>query len=116
MLCYLLFLQCILQVLGDFYQNEKLFPEAIKQYKQVLAIDSWNLSAKYKIESDDFNDTDDVEDIKKTDFGIVFGFGTEFGNICIDGRYEMGLTSIDDSDDNLDVKNRVFSFMLGYMF
>ncbi|RKX83809.1 MAG: hypothetical protein DRP58_08140 [Spirochaetes bacterium] len=35
--------------LGDFYQNEKLFPEAIKQYKQVLAIDSWNLSAKYKL-------------------------------------------------------------------
>ncbi len=35
--------------LGDFYQNEKMFPEAIKQYRQVLAIDPWNLSAKYKL-------------------------------------------------------------------
>ncbi len=35
--------------LGDFYQNEKMFPEAIEQYRQVLAIDPWNLSAKYKL-------------------------------------------------------------------
>jgi tetratricopeptide (TPR) repeat protein len=35
--------------LGDFYQNEKMFPEAIDQYSQVLAIDPWNLSAKYKL-------------------------------------------------------------------
>jgi len=35
--------------LGDFYQSEKMFPEAINQYRQVLAIDSWNLSAKYKL-------------------------------------------------------------------
>ncbi|MCD6397666.1 MAG: hypothetical protein J7L71_09005, partial [Spirochaetaceae bacterium] len=35
--------------LGDFYQNQKMFPEAIKQYRQVLAIDPWNLSAKYKL-------------------------------------------------------------------
>ncbi|MEA1911289.1 MAG: tetratricopeptide repeat protein, partial [Spirochaetota bacterium] len=35
--------------LGDFYQNEKMFPEAINQYRQVLAVDPWNLSAKYKL-------------------------------------------------------------------
>ena len=35
--------------LGDFYQNDKMFPEAIDQYRQVLAIDPWNLSAKYKL-------------------------------------------------------------------
>jgi len=35
--------------LGDFYQNEKKYPEAINQYRQVLAIDPWNLSAKYKL-------------------------------------------------------------------
>jgi tetratricopeptide (TPR) repeat protein len=35
--------------LGDFYQNDKMFPEAIDQYEQVLAIDPWNLSAKYKL-------------------------------------------------------------------
>lgn len=35
--------------LGDFYQNEGQFPEAIEQYRQVLKIDPWNLSAKYKL-------------------------------------------------------------------
>ncbi len=35
--------------LGDFYQNDKMFPEAIDQYRQVLAIDPWNLSARYKL-------------------------------------------------------------------
>jgi len=35
--------------LGDFYQKEKMFPEAINQYQQVLSIDPWNLSAKYKL-------------------------------------------------------------------
>ncbi len=35
--------------LGDFYQNDKMFNEAIKQYRQVLAIDPWNLSAKFKL-------------------------------------------------------------------
>ena len=35
--------------LGDFYQNDNMFPEAIDQYRQVLAIDPWNLSARYKL-------------------------------------------------------------------
>ena len=35
--------------LGDFYQKEDKFPEAIEQYRQVLKIDPWNLSAKYKL-------------------------------------------------------------------
>ncbi len=35
--------------LGDFYQKEDKFPEAIGQYRQVLKIDPWNLSAKYKL-------------------------------------------------------------------
>ncbi len=35
--------------LGDFYQNQKLYPEAIDQYKQVLAVEPWDISAKYKL-------------------------------------------------------------------
>ncbi len=35
--------------LGDFYQNQKKYPEAIVQYKQVLAIEPWDISAKYKL-------------------------------------------------------------------
>ncbi|MBB6480591.1 tetratricopeptide repeat protein [Spirochaeta isovalerica] len=35
--------------LGDFYYNEKMYSEGIAQYEQVLAIDPWNLSAKFKL-------------------------------------------------------------------
>jgi tetratricopeptide (TPR) repeat protein len=35
--------------LGDFYYNEKMYPEAISQYEQVLAVDPWNQSAKFKL-------------------------------------------------------------------
>ncbi|MBI9098944.1 MAG: hypothetical protein JEY91_10735 [Spirochaetaceae bacterium] len=35
--------------LGDFYYNEKMYSKSINQYKQVLAIDPWNLSAKFKL-------------------------------------------------------------------
>lgn len=35
--------------LGDFYQNQKQYPRAIDQYKQVLAIEPWDISAKYKL-------------------------------------------------------------------
>ncbi len=35
--------------LGDFYQNQKEYPEAIAQYRQVLAIEPWDISAKYKL-------------------------------------------------------------------
>ncbi len=35
--------------LGDFYQSQKMYPEAIDQYKQVLAIEPWDISAKYKL-------------------------------------------------------------------
>ncbi len=35
--------------LGDFYQTRKEYPEAIAQYRQVLAIEPWNISAKYKL-------------------------------------------------------------------
>lgn len=35
--------------LGDFYYNEKDYIQAISQYKQVLSVDPWNLSAKFKL-------------------------------------------------------------------
>ncbi len=35
--------------LGDFFQTQKEYPEAIAQYRQVLAIEPWNISAKYKL-------------------------------------------------------------------
>ena len=35
--------------LGDFYYNEKMYEQGISQFEQVLAVDPWNLSAKFKL-------------------------------------------------------------------
>lgn len=35
--------------LGDFYYNQQQYGNAIDQYEQVLAIDPWNLSAKFRL-------------------------------------------------------------------
>lgn len=57
------------------------------------------------------------EDMKSTDFGLIFGGGIDFafgtGNFLVDFRYSMGLSSI---YENEDVKNTVISIMVGYYF
>ena len=69
----------------------------------------------------------DYEDIKTTDFGLVFGVGAVWNDkFTIDARYSLGLTSIDDTakDDEeawiesppYDLKNNVISVMVGYSF
>ena len=63
----------------------------------------------------------DLKDVTKgTDVGIVFGGGVGFavgsGTMTFDGRYTMGMSSIDDSGDDEDVKNSNISFMVGYGF
>lgn len=62
----------------------------------------------------------DIEDIASFEFGIAFGAGVTFDmgsfSIVVDGRYAMGMTTIDDSDDNLDVKNQGFIAMAGIGF
>lgn len=60
-------------------------------------------------------------DVKSTDFGAVLGAGLEYGlgttAILVDGRLGLGLTSIADSEGfDFDVKNRVFSLLIGVSF
>lgn len=62
--------------------------------------------------------TEDIEDmVKTTDIGGVIGggFTVDVGpvNLFIDGRWTFGFSSIDDSGDDLDVKNSNISFMGG---
>ena len=65
----------------------------------------------------------DGEDVKEffkgTDFGVVIGAGVDFdlgtGKVTLDARYNLGLTSLDDTDD-ADVKNSGISVMVGYLF
>jgi len=76
----------------------------------------------------------DISDgIKSIDFGLVFGAGMDVdlgsAKLTVDGRYTLGLISVDDSladslgftmvDDSLadlDMKNSVISIMIGYAF
>jgi hypothetical protein len=61
---------------------------------------------------------DDLQGVKDTDFGVVLGGGVDFGlkkgKIVFDARYGLGLTTLGEED--IDAKNNVFSFLLGYSF
>jgi hypothetical protein len=67
---------------------------------------------------------DDVSDIadstKSTDLGLVFGGGVDYalgeGNLIFDVRYALGLSTIDGSTVEEDVKNTGIIFKLGYGF
>lgn len=79
------------------------------------------LSAKVKGEAGGFSGEVDVKDVyKSTDFGAVVGagIGIPVGNnmLNFDFRYHQGLTSIDDSGEDLDEKNRGFSINAAFGF
>ncbi len=65
-------------------------------------------------------EVDIKDEIKSIDFGLAFGAGVGFeitqGTITLDARYTLGLTSVDDTDDELDMKNGVISIMGGFSF
>jgi hypothetical protein len=57
---------------------------------------------------------------RSIDVGITFGADVEIplgsGNFVIDGRGVVGLSSFDDSEANLDFRNRILALMVGYRF
>ena len=79
-----------------------------------------NLNAKYEMEVVGQTIEGDMKDfgmdIKSTDFGLVFGAGVNFGKISVDARYNLGLSDIPDTEEDVDIKNSVISIMLGYSF
>lgn len=50
------------------------------------------------------------------DFGLVLGAGIDASRLTFDGRYTWGLTSIANTpvEDDVQVKNRTFSLMIGF--
>lgn len=68
-----------------------------------------------EVNCDDFDE--EGISFKDTDFGLAFGAGLDFpagrATVTLDGRYTLGLSSIDDSGQDADVKNRAFAAMLG---
>ena len=80
----------------------------------------FNMSAKSKIEAGGQTFEEDIEDVASTDFGLVFGGGIGFpvgnGELGLDIRYILGLSTIDDSAEKADIKNSVINFNLYYGF
>jgi len=61
---------------------------------------------------------DDCPDdlVKGTDFGLLFGGGLEYGRFALTARYLLGLTSLDDTGSDADIKNRVVTVLAGFRF
>lgn len=61
---------------------------------------------------------DEDEEITSTDFGLAAGAGLTFGigraALVIDGIYNLGLRSLDDSSDDLSIKARAFMITAGF--
>lgn len=77
----------------------------------------FNMSAESYYEDEVY----DIEDqVKSTDVGLVFGGGFDYatckGKLIFDARYAFGLSTIDDTEDEDDVKNTGVIFMVGYGF
>ena len=61
--------------------------------------------------------SEDLDTVASTDFGLVFGIGANFQKFLIEGRYDLGLSNINDDDTDPRIRNNtVFQLMLGYGF
>ncbi|MDH5173815.1 MAG: PorT family protein [Elusimicrobiota bacterium] len=80
------------------------------------------LTGKSKLESAAGSEEADIEGLKSTDFGLVFGGGIDFalgrGKFTVDARYTLGLitTREPEEGEEIDIKNGVISLMVGYSF
>lgn len=79
------------------------------------------LSAKDKVEAGTVTQETDIKDnTKGTDIGLVFGTSADipltFGKFAVDLRYNLGLSSVDDTAAKLDLLNRSFAITVGFAF
>lgn len=81
----------------------------------------FNMTAKSKVEFDgESQENDFKDDTKSTEFSLAFGGGVGFpvgnGELGVDIRYILGMSTFDDSSDPWDLKNNVINFNLYYGF
>ena len=81
----------------------------------------FNMTAKSKVEFDgETQENDFKDDTKSTEFSLAFGGGLGFpvgnGELGVDIRYILGMSTFDDSSDPWDLKNNVINFNLYYGF
>jgi len=81
----------------------------------------FNMTAKSKVEFDGETQENDFKDeTKSTEFSLAFGGGVGFpvgnGELGVDIRYILGMSTFDDSSDPWDLKNNVINVNLYYGF
>ncbi|MFZ1946887.1 MAG: porin family protein [bacterium] len=80
---------------------------------------AFKLSATWEGTENDVPFDEDIEDVKGTDLGLIIGGGVGFPfmnrTAMLEGRYDLGLTTIVDVED-VDVKNNVISVLVGIAF
>lgn len=98
-------------IMAKYYVTEGLSIEAGPQV-------GFLLSAKAEFKEDGESETEDIKDELSTiDFGLNFGLGYKLDSgLNFGARYDLGLSNVADSEDNLDVKNGVFQLSVGYFF
>jgi Outer membrane protein beta-barrel domain len=80
---------------------------------------AFKLNAEVTGEFFDISSDQDIDDeIETFDFGLVIGAGIEIGHVTLDGRYTWGLSDLnaDPESPEVEVRNRVFSILVGFRF
>ena len=74
----------------------------------------FKVNSKAKVKAGGTAVTKDLEDsFKSFDFSVPVGISYEYMNVCLDARYNIGVTKVMDDTDS---KNSVFQITLGYKF
>lgn len=80
----------------------------------------FNMGCEVSNEDDEVDCEDAGFEVKGFDYGIIaggsFAWAAGAGDLLVDVRYDLGLTSIIDEEDADDVKNSNLQFLIGYAF
>ncbi len=90
-------------------------------FRTSCSLDAEGGGVSLSIDCDDTSIFGEAIEVKKTDLGVMVGAGLDFSiapntSLLVDLMYNYGLSSLDDSGDDDDVKNRVFSIFAGLSF
>lgn len=86
---------------------------------------AFNTKAEIEGSAGGFTGSVDIKDfVASFEFALAFGLGASFdvgsAKITLDGRYQLGMTTVDDglsgTSEDLDVKNQGWAFMAGVGF
>jgi hypothetical protein len=70
----------------------------------------------FDVEGEEIEDEDLGDDVESFDLGFIAGAGIESPKFFIDGRYQWGLSNINATEDEEEVKHRVLSVVVGFRF